>query len=109
MSNPNYREVTVSSKVCLVCGVLVADREQHALWHKGKAVPEQPPPPPQVGEPEGPTFKQELAEVINRHSMEGGSNTPNFILADFLGDCLAGFEYAVRQRNRWYGRKEGPE
>jgi hypothetical protein len=61
------------------------------------------------GKPEERTFKQELAEVINRHSMEGNSNTPDFILADFLGDCLAGFEYAVRQRNRWYGRKEGPE
>jgi hypothetical protein len=59
-----------------------------------------------AGEPDRSTFKQELAEVINRHSMEGGSATPDFVLADFLGDCLAGFEYAVRQRNRWYGRKD---
>lgn len=35
MSSGDYRDVTVSSKVCLTCGALVADRALHASWHAG--------------------------------------------------------------------------
>jgi len=33
-------------------------------------------------------FKQELEHLINKHSMENRSNTPDFILADYLVRCL---------------------
>ena len=33
-------------------------------------------------------FKKELAQLINKHSMENGSNTPDFILAEFLVHSL---------------------
>jgi hypothetical protein len=33
-------------------------------------------------------FRDELEELINRHSMENGSNTPDFVLAEYLVKCL---------------------
>ena len=52
-----------------------------------------------------PTFETELADLINRYSMENGSDTPDFILARYLGDCLKTFNRANKRRERWYGRK----
>ena len=46
-----------------------------------------------------PKFKQELKDVINRHSMENGSNTPDFILAEYLLACLEAFDKATRERS----------
>lgn len=48
------------------------------------------------------TFRKELEHLINRHSMENGSNTTDFILADFLLGCLASFDQAVIERDKWY-------
>lgn len=50
-------------------------------------------------------FVKELREVINRHSRETVSNTPDFVLSGFLEDCLNAFDCAVKQRDSWYGRK----
>lgn len=36
--------------------------------------------------------------------MENGSNTPDYILADYLSECLAAFDKAVSMRERFYGR-----
>lgn len=48
-------------------------------------------------------FRKELESLINRHSMESGSNTPDFILCEYLMDCLAAFDRAVVGREKWYG------
>jgi len=50
------------------------------------------------------TLAGELRALINRHSAENGSDTPDYILAEFLVDCLAAFGRTVRDRDRWYGR-----
>lgn len=50
-------------------------------------------------------FRHELEELINRHSMENGSDTPDFILCEYLMDCLAAFDRAVVAREKWYGRE----
>lgn len=50
------------------------------------------------------TLRQDIERAINRHSAESGSNTPDFILADFLVDCLAAFDKASRAREKWYGK-----
>ncbi len=50
-------------------------------------------------------FRRELASLINRHSGENGSNTPDFVLADYLADCLAAFDRAVNAREEYHGRK----
>ena len=39
-----------------------------------------------------PTFREELEHLINRHSKENGSNTPDYMLADFLCTCLVAFD-----------------
>ncbi len=49
-------------------------------------------------------FREELETLINRHGMEIGSHTPDFILADYLNDCLAVFDKAMCRRTKWYGR-----
>ena len=54
-------------------------------------------------------FVKELREVINRHSRENGSNTPDFVLSGFLEDCLNALDCAVKQRDSWYGRKTPEE
>jgi len=46
-------------------------------------------------------FRKELESLINRHSMENGSNTPDFILAEYLSDCLTAFDKANSNRARW--------
>ena len=51
------------------------------------------------------TFRREIETVINRHSKENGSNTPDFILAEYLTDCLKAFDKAVKYRDNWYGNK----
>jgi len=50
------------------------------------------------------TFKEELSSLINRHSRENLSDTPDFILAQFMLDCLAAFEITTRRRDIWYGK-----
>ena len=49
-------------------------------------------------------FRKELERLINRESRESGSNTPDFILAEYLIDALAAFDRAVMRREQWYGR-----
>lgn len=51
-------------------------------------------------------LRTELAEVLNKHSAENGSDTPDFVLAQFLLNCLHAFDVAVADRTRWYGKEE---
>jgi hypothetical protein len=49
-------------------------------------------------------FRKDLEAVINKHSMENGSNTPDFILAEYLAACLEAFDLTSRKREAWYGK-----
>lgn len=49
-------------------------------------------------------FEKELVRLLNRHSQENMSETPDYILATYLLGCFAAFNYAVRSREAWYGR-----
>lgn len=49
--------------------------------------------PPPAG-----SFQSELTALINRHSLEGGSGTPDYILAGFLRQCLDAFDRATQKR-----------
>ena len=53
-------------------------------------------------------FAVELKQLINRHSIENGSNTPDYILAEYLMSCLAAFEATTYLRERWYGGQLKP-
>jgi hypothetical protein len=52
-------------------------------------------------------FRKELEGVLNRYSMENGANVPDFILADYLINCLIAFDSGVNARERWHGRVPG--
>ena len=47
-------------------------------------------------------FEAELKQLINRHSLENGSDTPDFILAAYLVDCLDTFNRISVWRQKWY-------
>jgi hypothetical protein len=49
-------------------------------------------------------FRKELENLINRHSRENGSDTPDFILARYLTNALEIFDTAVKEREQWYSR-----
>jgi hypothetical protein len=44
-------------------------------------------------------FRKELSELINKHSLESGSHTPDFVLSNFLVDVLICFDAATISRN----------
>lgn len=49
------------------------------------------------------SFETELSQLINRNSLEGFSNTQDFILASYLRDCLDAYNKAVAWRDRLKG------
>lgn len=49
-------------------------------------------------------LRNDIAAAINRHRAEKGSNTPDYILAEYLADCLAAFDRAMQARQKWYGK-----
>jgi len=46
---------------------------------------------------------RDLTALLNRYSQENGSDTPDFILADYLLACLATWNTQVVRRDQWYG------
>ena len=52
-------------------------------------------------------FQDELESLVNRYSKENGSNTPDYVLARYISDCLEAFNRAVNRREEHYGRKDG--
>jgi hypothetical protein len=50
-------------------------------------------------------FEEKLREIINQFSIEAESNTPDFILAQYMEGCLNAFNAAVKRRDGWYNFK----
>lgn len=44
-------------------------------------------------------FRKELAALINTHSLENNSDTPDYVTADFLCNCMDAFDEAVNLRS----------
>jgi hypothetical protein len=51
------------------------------------------------------TFRDDLIAVLNRHSQENGSDTPDYILAEFICACLCAFDDGTNKRERHYDRR----
>lgn len=51
-----------------------------------------------------PTLREELRAVLNRHSAENASDTPDFVLAEYVMSCIGAFDSGVRRREAFYGR-----
>jgi len=47
-------------------------------------------------------FRKELEILINMFSKENGSDTPDFILANYMANMLGAFDTAVQARTEWY-------
>jgi hypothetical protein len=48
------------------------------------------------------SFEKELEELINKYSKENDSDTPDFILATYISECLIAYARAVNDRDEWY-------
>lgn len=63
---------------------------------------------PLPADPKPLTFEQKISKAINQHSAENDSNTPDFILAQYMLNCLKAFNEASNAREKWYGTKLYP-
>lgn len=57
---------------------------------------------------ESENLRDEMAALLNRHSCENASGTPDFILAGFLVGCLEVWDKSVAAREEWCGRPVEP-
>lgn len=56
--------------------------------------------------PSQPSLEARIRDAINCVSAENESDTPDFILAQFLIGCLNLFDMSVNKREQWYGRSK---
>lgn len=87
---------------------LSAASHQHIkpIGELSEAINEPYNPYPEIKERDGVPFIGALQDLINRYSKENGSNTPDYILANYLNDCLDIFGKAVMKRSEWYGFRD---
>jgi hypothetical protein len=45
---------------------------------------------------------RELTRVINKYSLESGSDTPDWIIAEHMLRSLELLDLTIKARNRWY-------
>lgn len=50
-----------------------------------------------------PLLEEALRDIINSYSIENRSDTPDYILAQYLSNCLANYESCVKSRDKWFG------
>lgn len=53
------------------------------------------------------SFTEELTTLINRYSLENASDTPDFLLAEYINMALEVYNTIVVKREKWYGRETG--
>lgn len=53
------------------------------------------------------TLDGELTSLLNSYSAENDANTPDYILAVYLLNCLDAFNNAVQSRDKWYAESRG--
>jgi hypothetical protein len=51
------------------------------------------------------SIARDFATAINRHSRENDSNTPDFILAEYLVNALEAYERIHNVNEKWYGKE----
>lgn len=52
---------------------------------------------------QGLTFEKELEGLINKYSVENGSDTPDFLIAEFMSNCLIAYQQVITKRDKWFG------
>lgn len=56
------------------------------------------------GKVSGNDLEAALSAALNRFSAGNQSDTPDWILAQFLLGCLTAWNKGIQQREKWYGR-----
>ena len=52
-----------------------------------------------------PSFQKALESLLNRYCKDNASNTPDFLLAEYMLNVLDAFTTLNNKRERWYGRR----
>ncbi len=47
-------------------------------------------------------LKKEIECLLNKCCAENESNTPDFLLAEYLIECLKNFDNIIKKRDKWY-------
>ena len=47
-------------------------------------------------------FRKELSELLNKHSKENGSDTPDYALTQFVEKSIEAFDHGVNLRSEFY-------
>lgn len=47
------------------------------------------------------SFNEALCQLLNAHNQDGATNTPDFVLTEFMLGVLTAFELAMQQRDSW--------
>ena len=56
-----------------------------------------------------PAFEDELTKLINKHSIENDSNTPDYILAEWICEQIELFRDIMYERDKWHGNNSKPK
>lgn len=51
------------------------------------------------------SFEKELETLLNCHSKDNDTNTPDFLLAEFLTKCLQAYKDMNDKNDIWHGRR----
>ncbi len=54
-------------------------------------------------------FRVELQTLVNKYSVEVGSDTPDFLLAEYIVQQLNTWDQYVTRREMWWGRVPTPK
>lgn len=93
---------------CLKCGVEETVLAPHQTFCTPCAIAlvQSAAPTPSREATEPVALAKALASAVNSVSAENGSDTPDFILGDFLAAQLEAFNNAVHRRSQWYGHHQ---
>jgi len=91
----------LQSKLCGEVQVLKAENERLRECPRGRKACD--------AEIDDLRYVKEFEHVINSNSLENDSDTPDFILARFITDCLLAFTKACNRRESWYGAESDDE
>ncbi len=47
-------------------------------------------------------FQKELEGLINKHCKENDSDTPAFLLAEYINNCLNNYADIIKKRDKWF-------
>ena len=48
------------------------------------------------------SLQSDIKNILNKHYAENESDTPDFILAEYLIQCLGSFNKSTVKRDKWY-------